>query len=318
MTVAPPATAGPVIVRLAAAAMATRFEIVLGGEDEVGLRAAGEAALAEIRACEQAISPFLAGSSIARINREAGTRPVRVDPLTFELLEDCVRLVRATGSAFDPTVGAAMRALGFRGSTRDERAGEAARAAIGMDRVELDPERRTVRFKAAGLEFDVGAIGKGHALDLAAACLREAGVRCALLHGGTSTAIAIGAPPGQDGFRIAIGPEPRAPVAVIRDAALSVSSILGRRLDDGTPHIVDPRCGRPAQGRATTAAAITRHARTADAWSTALLVRDSLDLVDPDDSALILRGGIGLSFRNAAGPNRFEIPALSHPTTFLP
>ena len=40
--------------------------------------------------------------------------------------------------------------------------------------------------------LDLGAIGKGYAVERAAEVLREAGVTSALMHGGTSTVQAIG------------------------------------------------------------------------------------------------------------------------------
>src|SRR5690606_5023207 len=95
--------------------------------------------------------------------------------------------------------------------------------------------------------------------------LREHGVTCALLHGGTSSVVAIGAPPGEEGWRIALGPEPHAPMVTLCDAALAVSATTER------PHIVDPRTGAPAPPNRR-AAVIGPTARLADAWSTALLV----------------------------------------------
>ena len=45
-------------VSLARNAMATRFEMMLHGEDELGLRAAGEEALDEISGCRMVILDF--------------------------------------------------------------------------------------------------------------------------------------------------------------------------------------------------------------------------------------------------------------------
>jgi thiamine biosynthesis lipoprotein len=149
--------------------------------------------------------------------------------------------------------------------------------AVGMDAVVLEPGSRTVRFLRRGIALDLGAIGKGHALDLAATRLREAGISCALLHGGTSSAVAIGAPPGKRGWRVGIrgeeGAEPRLLVD-LRDLSLSVSAPHGRTLVRGGErlgHVLDPRSRRP-EVRARAAAAVSPSARLADGWSTALLV----------------------------------------------
>ena len=72
---------------------------------------------------------------------------------------------------------------------------EAARAKVAMPLVELNGEEFTVRFGQEGVMLDLGAIGKGYALERAAEFLREAGVASAFLHGGTSTAYGLGHPP---------------------------------------------------------------------------------------------------------------------------
>jgi thiamine biosynthesis lipoprotein len=266
-------SAAPAIVTLAARAMATRFEFVLAGRDRTQLRAIGEEALAEIRACEETLSSFSPGSLIARVNRLAGSRWVEIDPVTFELLETCAAVHRASGAAFDITVGPLMQAFGFRDGVTGDRE-EAARA-VGMDGVKLDPARCAVRFSRPGMALDLGAVGKGHALDLAAEILRENGVDCACLHGGTSTIVAIGAPPGEPGWRVSVGPFARAPVALLRDASLSVSAPHGRSVQvdgENLGHVLDPRTKAPTRAAAV-AAVIADKARVADAWSTAFVVQ---------------------------------------------
>ena len=47
------------------------------------------------------------------------------------------------------------------------------------------------------MALDLGGVAKGHALDEAANVLQEHGVNCALIHGGTSSVVAIGNPPGE-------------------------------------------------------------------------------------------------------------------------
>ncbi len=266
-------------VRLATHAMGTRFEFVLHGQDPVRLRAAGEAALAEVLSLHHRLSAFDPASEVSRLNREAGGGWVRVDEQVFELLALCGDVWSATRGAFDITVGPLMRAWGFRGSgSPDAAAIEAARRQTGFDKVELDRAGRRVRYRRPNLQLDLGAVGKGFALDAAAELLREAGVPYAFLHGGTSSCVAIGAGPEAGGWRVRLGDAADGPIVALKDAALGVSSPAGRTVmgEDGRAlgHVLDPRCGTPACG-ARHAAALAGSAALADAWSTAALVLES-------------------------------------------
>lgn len=194
-------------VAVARHAMATRFEIVLHGRDAVRLRAAAEEALDEIERLDAQLSLYRPTSEIAHLNRAAANGPVRVEPGLFRLLQRAKSLSGETGGAFDITVAPLMRCWGFMGGTGKlpgKRKLAAARVCVGMHLVELDAENFTVRFVRDGVMLDLGAIGKGYALERAAMLLREAGVKSALLHGGTSTVCAIGAPPGQRAWKVAI------------------------------------------------------------------------------------------------------------------
>ena len=129
--------------------------------------------------------------------------------------------------------------------------------------------------------LDLGAIGKGYAVERAAEVLREAGVTSALLHGGTSTVQAIGQPPGEEFWKIAIEtPSPSADTTPtllatvpLKDAAMSVSAVWGHCFEAGGRtfgHILDPRTGEPALGTVL-AAVVLPSATETDALSTALL-----------------------------------------------
>jgi thiamine biosynthesis lipoprotein len=158
-----------------------------------------------------------------------------------------------------------------------------------MDKVELDPATRRVRFLRAGLRLDLGAIGKGYAVDCAVEVVREAGVASALIHGGTSSVYGLGRMPDGRPWKVAI-PEPQAAAQTsendpetperalaeftLEDASLGVSAVWGRTLVRGGSelgHVLDPRTGEPVQ-RAALAAVALPEATESDALSTALLV----------------------------------------------
>jgi len=285
------------VVTLARHAMATRFEIVLHGDNPTALRAAGEEALQEIDRLEAQLSVFRPTSEIAHLNARASRELVRVTPRLFRLLEWARRLSEESGGAFDITIAPLVRCWGFMGG-EGRMPGEeqiaAARKCVGMQLVEMHPTDSTVRFSREGVMLDLGAIGKGYAIEQAADLLRESGVTSALVHGGTSTIYALGHPPELDAWQIAVthpetaatqlantykqdkDPPPTvdsAAVVSLKDEAMSVSAVWGKFFQAGGElygHIIDPRNGRPAS-RAVLAAVILASATETDALSTALL-----------------------------------------------
>jgi thiamine biosynthesis lipoprotein len=274
--------------------MATRFELVLHGEEASALRAAGEEALDEIDRLEAQLSLFRSSSEIAHLNARAAYGPVRVTPGLFALLELARKLNDETKGAFDITVAPLVRCWGFMGGTRSvpkPEELEAARAKVGMHLVELERADFTVSFASEGVMLDLGALGKGYAIERAADLLREAGVTSALLHGGTSTVYAVGTQPEGALWQVAVEyprtamnarpaptrPEPAStsPLATVplRDEAMSVSAVWGKSFEaEGKVfgHVLDPRTGWPVNA-AVLAAVVLPSATETDALSTALL-----------------------------------------------
>jgi len=266
---------------LARHAMATRFEIVLHGDDSKALRAAGEEALNEIERLEAQLSLYRPTSEVFHINARAAREPVKVSPSLFALLKHAKQLHAETDGAFNVTIAPLVRCWGFMngdGHVPGDDEIAAARALVGLHLVRLDARELTVQFERDGVMLDLGAIGKGYAVEKAAEILRDAGIASALLHGGTSTVCAIGAPPDAEAWKIALATSPGAPVEapaiLLKDESLSVSGVRGKFFQAGDQtfgHVLDPRTGRPTQGIAL-AAVVLPSATETDALSTALLV----------------------------------------------
>lgn len=271
----------PVAVQVNGYAMGSEFALLLLGEERDLLEEAGNAALSAIYAVEAQLSHTLPTSDFSRINACAAQEPVQVAPPLFVLLTEARRLTRETEGAFDLTVGALLHCWGFfrgKGSLPDAAAIAEARRCCGWEHVHLDAERWSVRFDIPGLVLHAGAIGKGYALDQAAQVLRDRGVTMALLHGGGSSVLALGAPPGAPGWGVGLRDpcdgEQRMGIVLLRDAALSTSGAqeqffiaAGKRYG----HILDPRSGKPAAGTLS-ATALAKSGTASEAFSTAFAV----------------------------------------------
>lgn len=262
--------------RLAVDAMGTRFELVIAGVEcaaratgraratgvAARVRAIGEEALGLVLEWHGRLNRFDPGSLLSHVNARAGKGWVSVDREMIELLTRCARLWRETRGAFDPSVGAAVRGQRLRpGRDRPQRRGLAG--------VEIDEARARIRFLEPGIQLDLGAIAKGFVLDLLGETLREARVTSALVHGGTSSVLAIGSAPGGTDWVVAIAGA-QGPRVALSDTGMSVSA--GRMGEtERVAHTVDPRTGEMV-GPEACACAIGASAAACEAWSTALLV----------------------------------------------
>jgi thiamine biosynthesis lipoprotein len=266
-------------------AMACRFEVVFNAGEVPDATELGLAALDLVDSIEDRITVYRESSELARLNATAaeGWQPLAGDVVA--LLTQGRRLHEKTGGAFDPAAGSLVRAWGFlrrQGRTPDAAMLASARERSGMAHVEIDEYAGRVRFTRPGIELNLGAIGKGWALDAVIGMLTAAGVGSVLVHGGSSSVRAVGVQgptlPGRRGWRIGVRhplrPGRRLATVTLVDAALGTSGSgtqffvdRGRRLG----HILDPRSGVPAEG-VLSATVITPQAADADALSTALYV----------------------------------------------
>jgi thiamine biosynthesis lipoprotein len=242
-------------VRLSTIAMATRFELVMYGEDEVYLRSIGEEALQEIERLDGQLSFYKADSEISFLNQFATKGFVKIDPRIFHLLKCCERLTVQTEGAFDITIAPLMRAWHFvreKGEIPTPTDLQNALGKVGMRHIEFDEQNFSIYFSQPGLEVDLGGFAKGYAVQQAVKLLRDLGVKSALLHGGTSSIATIGRPPKQSAWQIALQ-EPfqinHQPIIVsLADNCLSVSAIHGKFFDvEGKRfgHLFNPKTGEP-------------------------------------------------------------------------
>jgi len=209
----------------------------------------------------------------------------QVSPLLAEAIAVALRAAELTDGDVDPTVGAAMSAIGYdRDFERIDRTGPAApltvRTVPGWREVRLEGRTLTM---PAGVQLDLGATAKAWAADRSAARIaRQAGCGVLVSLGGD---IAVAGPAPEGGWRIRVqdvtgAPDetPEGPYALIaiRDGGLATSSTKARRWQRGGDvlhHILDPRTGLPAEPVWRTVSVAAGTCADANAASTAAVIR---------------------------------------------
>jgi len=240
---------------------------------------------ADLAAVDAACSRFRSDSELVALDSVPG--PVEVSPLLAQALAVALRAARLTDGDVDPTVGAAMAAIGYdRDFPLVPASGPAVtltvRSVPGWRQVQFDEQSRILALPP-GVRLDLGATAKAWAADRSAARLAAA-LGCGVLVSlGGDIAVAGGTPPG--GWRVRVQdvtgrPEdpPVGPSAVvaIRDGGLATSSTTARRWRRGGDvlhHILDPRTGLPAPACWRTVSVAAASCADANTASTAAIIR---------------------------------------------
>lgn len=270
------------ITQVSHRAMATDFIVLLpqrwSDQVEIAL-----AALEKLDAVESRLTIYRDDGEIALANRLANREPFHLSGETYRLIEKATRWSERTDGAFDITAGPLVEAWGFTkrsGKKPSEDEVIAALAKVGYRHLLLAPVDQTIQFQRPGMSINLGAIGKGDALDQIAGELRQQGVSDFLIHGGKSSVIAAGDQDlgSEKGWAVGIAhptkPTRRLGGIWLRDQALATSGSgkqffhhRGKRYG----HVIDPRTGYPA-GDLLSLTVTMKSAADADACATGLFV----------------------------------------------
>jgi thiamine biosynthesis lipoprotein len=261
-------------------ALGTTVQLLVADGDLPAARKAVTAVLDEV---DRTYSRFRADSEISRLNARAG-QVVPISPLLAEAVGAALRASRASDGLVDPTVGRAMRMVGY----DDDFATIVGRTdslvlrlepVPGWQAVRLDARRRTVRI-APGVELDLGSTGKALASDMAAAAAGATSCAGALV--GLGGDIATWGRPPDGGWRVLAAEDHATPadesgeVIALHAGSIATSGTTVRRWRRGDVtlhHLIDPRSGLPAVSPWRTASVIAATCVDANTAATAAVIR---------------------------------------------
>ena len=271
--------------------------------DGVGVRAAMEAAIGEIKRVEALMTTWRPDSEISQINAAAGDHPVAIGAETYAVVKEAVHTSEISQGTFDITFEG-LHGLWKFDEDLDPHPPSAAEVKkrlplVGYRHVHLDDAKRTVFLDTRGVKISLGGIAKGYGIDRATAVLDEAGLGAFYAQAGGDLFARGTKPDGSPwvaGVRDPRGAEGRYfAVLAVTDHAFSTAGdyertyfVSGKRYH----HIIDPRTGFPA----TASRSVTIYAKTAlqaDAIDDAVFILGpvkGLALVDslPDVGAVIV------------------------------
>ncbi|MCF6157978.1 MAG: FMN-binding protein [wastewater metagenome] len=291
--------------------MGTFAEVsVYSGDEETAGRAV-DAALNEMERLDRIMSNYKEDSELSLINKKAAQSPVPCNGDLLDVIEKSHYYSELSGGAFDITVSPVVALWGFfreKGNIPSDREIEDLLPAISYKNLVIEKSAGqgkpgSIFFKNDKTQIDLGAIGKGFAVDKALEVIKQYGIdnACINLGGNIYT---LGSPAGRSIWKVGVQ-HPRKSGEILgylrlRDEATATSGdyerffeINGKRYS----HIIDPRTGRPVNGViASTVVAPT--GTDVDALSTSIFVlgpKEGIALIKniPGTDALIAYEGNG-------------------------
>ncbi len=236
------------------------------------------------------LSTWRADSEISRFNLSARTDWMPASVPLITVMREAQRVGRESQGAFDVTVAPLVDLWGFGAGAKDAagepdaRAIDAARAAVGFQKLELQSTPPAMRKLAPALRVDVAGIAPGYAVDRICQAFAALGVHDAIVEIGGEVR-AWGRNPDDRPWRAAVE-QPvageRIPYTLVELDGMAVSTsgdyrdyrIVGQRRFS---HTIDPRTGAPVTHDLASVTVLHPSAMTADAYATTLMV------LGPDD-----------------------------------
>ena len=248
-------------------------------------REAVDEGMERLRELDAMASPAGVDSDLQKLAESAGSGQwVPLHAEVYHMLEVSQEYSRRTDGAWDVTTGPLVALWGIGTEHAHVPSAEEiaqARARVGWQKLELQPETQSARLTESGMSLDLGGIAKGMALDEVRKIYDKHGIRNGLINLGASSLFALGNNDKGASWRIGIrhprssDPDTMLAVIPLSGQALSTSGDYERFFErDGIRyhHILDPKTGCPAESGLVSVTVLCENGAWADALSTACFV----------------------------------------------
>jgi thiamine biosynthesis lipoprotein len=255
--------------------MATLFDFIIVHESKVYAQEAAWECIKEIDRLENELSRFKPNSDISRINNLKLGERIILGADAFNCISRSIELHKETHGAFNIACGALLKCWLNPDYTLRNPSDEEIELAITKSQIEniaLQSEDFSIEILEEGTVIDLGAYGKGYAVDAVAEILLEWNIDCALLSAGRSSIKAIGTTEGSTGWDISIS-NPADQNQVIRTFSLKDISVGASGLSKGS-HIISTLTGKPVEQKGGSWV-FCNNTADADAFSTAFMILEN-------------------------------------------
>ena len=265
--------------------MGTFAEVSIYSNDEKTAGMAIEESLDEMERMDRIMSNYKKDSELSRLNKKAAKSPVPCNGELLDVIEQSQYYSELSGGAFDITVSPVVALWGFfreKGHVPPDKEIEKVLPAVSYKNIVVNKSNDTkkpaaISFKNTQTQIDLGAIGKGYAVDKALEIIRKYGISNGCINLGGNIYV-LGTPPGKNAWKIGVQ-HPRNSGEILgylelKNEATATSGDYERFFEFNGKrysHIINPQTGRPVSGTiATTIVAPT--STEVDALSTSVFV----------------------------------------------
>lgn len=238
---------------------------------------------AELERQDNLMSNYKETSPLSEINRSAAKGLINSDPELLHVIERSIFYSSLTEGAFDITILPVVKKWGFydekiKGIIPFAKEIDAILPAVSYKNVVLDRLNNSISFKNKMTQIDLGAIGKGYAIDMAVEILNKNKVDSAIINFGGNIYV-MGEPPIAESSKVWIQ-HPRISGGFVgylnvKDMAISTSGDYEKNfIVDGIrySHIFNPKTGQPINNSVASVTVVADSAIEADALSTGIFV----------------------------------------------